>query len=159
MAGYDGFSKSNNAIDAENDGRYPASIIEKMLKLPSGYIKNNITTSEWHHTGKYYRITKYYDINDVKEYLKENPIIKKEKTNKHTRQFDKIQLVDFIRKSGIFYPIFSIMENVQIEFKQDYTGLDLRYGIDEFCTIIKNGKKSRKKIKNIKFFVDQFEGV
>ena len=70
MAGYaDDFSKSNNAIDAEANGRFPASVISKKLGIPVAFLKENFHTSEWHHTGTYYNHTAYYDLAAVKEWL------------------------------------------------------------------------------------------
>ena len=71
MAGYHHFSKSNNAIDAEVDGRYPITkaraILAKKLNWPVAKSKAfllHVGTSEWHHTSKFYNRAKYYDVTD-----------------------------------------------------------------------------------------------
>ena len=65
MTGYYGFSKSNNAVDAEEDGRYPASVAAKMLGVTTAAIKAILPTYEWHHSSKYYNAVDYYDIHDL----------------------------------------------------------------------------------------------
>lgn len=70
-AGYDGFSKSNNAREAESQGRYPLSKASQVLakKLNWSIAKAKafllqMGTTEWHHTSKKYNITNYYDVSD-----------------------------------------------------------------------------------------------
>ena len=72
MAGYNEYSKSNNAIDAEDSGHYP---ITKALEIVCKYtgikkslvrkIIRSIKTNEYHHTSKYYNITYYYDTENL----------------------------------------------------------------------------------------------
>ena len=61
MAGYSGFSKSNNAVAAEQFDRFPASRLAAKLKVKTAAIKALMQTSEWHHTSSYYNTTDYYD--------------------------------------------------------------------------------------------------
>lgn len=61
MAGYCGLSKSNNAITAESEGKFPASVLAKRLGVKTGAIKALMTPCEWHHTSKHYNCTDYYD--------------------------------------------------------------------------------------------------
>ena len=70
-AGYsDDFSKSNNAIEAENAGRYPATTLAKKLGVSPAFIRQHAPDSgEWHHTSKFYNTTPYYDHDTVKEWL------------------------------------------------------------------------------------------
>lgn len=69
MAGYNGWSKSNNAVAAENDGRYPLSIGKKIIadkigisQKAASYILSFFNGGEWHHTSKFYNATDYYDV-------------------------------------------------------------------------------------------------
>jgi|GEM_PF-4536273 len=71
MAGYNGYSKSNNAIGAENDGRFPASKIASMLKVKAGAVKELLSAVEWHHTSKFYNITMYYSLENAEERIEE----------------------------------------------------------------------------------------
>lgn len=61
MAGYDGYSKSNNARAAESQGRYTATALARRLKCKSAAIKALIETGEYHHTSSWYNETLYYD--------------------------------------------------------------------------------------------------
>ena len=68
MAGYYNYSKSNNAIAAERNGRYPASHAAKMLGVPVAWVKLQ-GTNEWHHTSARYNVTNYYDLETLQEHL------------------------------------------------------------------------------------------
>lgn len=63
--GYHGYSKSNNAVAAEKEGRFPASVAAKKLGVKTGAIKLHLDTNEWHHTSNRYNKTMYYDIADL----------------------------------------------------------------------------------------------
>jgi len=71
MAGYVDFSKSNNAVAAENEGRFPASTLARKLKVKTAAIKELLKPCEWHHTSSWYNTTDYYDIEDALEILSE----------------------------------------------------------------------------------------
>lgn len=69
MAGYSpDFSKSNNALDAEANGRFPASVVAKRLGVPVAAVKA-AEWSEWHHTSSWYNRTYYYDLEEVRGWL------------------------------------------------------------------------------------------
>ena len=61
MAGYNGFSKSNNAVEAEAAGRKPASALAKALGCKTGAVRDLLGRSEWHHSSSYYNEVDYYD--------------------------------------------------------------------------------------------------
>lgn len=69
MAGYSGYSKSNNAVSAEADGKFPASVVAKKLKIPIDFLKEKFEPTEWHHTSARYNKTDYYDLGRVETYL------------------------------------------------------------------------------------------
>ena len=71
MAGYFEFSKSNNAVAAEESGRYPATTLGKLLGVNPKAIKALLTASEWHHTSSHYNKTDYYDAEEAQERLEE----------------------------------------------------------------------------------------
>ena len=82
MSGYCGFSKSNNAICAENDNKFPlsrwtkakiievlrenqinADFINAISKCSFEFLKTRILKCyEWHHTGSYFNCTDYYEV-------------------------------------------------------------------------------------------------
>ncbi len=61
MSGYNGFSKSNNAVEAESRNCFPASVLAKKLKVKTGAIKAIMEPCEWHHSSKHYNQIDYYD--------------------------------------------------------------------------------------------------
>ena len=71
MAGYFEFSKSNNAVAAEESGRYPATTLGKLLGVKPKAIKALLTASEWHHTSSHFNKTDYYDAGEAQERLEE----------------------------------------------------------------------------------------
>jgi len=69
MAGYDGYSKSNNALLAESEGKLPLSRAITEVARIAGCTRKAaresllaIGPSEWHHTSKHYNRTDYYDV-------------------------------------------------------------------------------------------------
>ena len=69
MVGYVGWSKSNNAILAENEGKLPLSrairAVAKAVPCSQRVARENleaIGSCEWHHTSKHYNITYYYEV-------------------------------------------------------------------------------------------------
>ena len=80
-SGYVGQSMSKRAENAYADGLLSKAKIKKDnlvqvgIDLPVGFIKwlmpSIITPTEWHHTGKHFNETDFYDLEDVKEQLEE----------------------------------------------------------------------------------------
>lgn len=78
MSGYDGWSKSNNALIAESEGKFPMSKAKKIVAKKFGVTQKiakealeKVGHCEWHHTSKNYNITYYYDTIDEEEELRE----------------------------------------------------------------------------------------
>lgn len=74
MAGYSGYSKSNNAMAAERDGRVPATQFAAFARRFRRYrhctaadVAAVLVPGEWHHTSKFFNRTKYYDLRDLLE--------------------------------------------------------------------------------------------
>lgn len=109
MAGYNGFSMSNNAVAAYEDGEKPLSkwtktdifdainkqevelkcSIEKLKKLPVKVLKEVcLTYSSWHHTSNHYNKTDFYslDIETIENLTDEkiDELLAKYKANKKT---------------------------------------------------------------------------
>lgn len=76
MSGYNGFSKSNNAIDAENQGLLTASQVAKRIShgATAAGVKAILKSTEWHHSSKFYNQVDYYDLEMELEEAKENGI-------------------------------------------------------------------------------------
>jgi len=62
MAGYNGYSMSNNAVAAYDDGLLPAS---KIKQVPASLIERFVRYAEWHHSSKNYNRVKFYDPQTV----------------------------------------------------------------------------------------------
>ena len=62
MAGYNGFSISNNAVAAYDDGLVPAS---KVPGVPAVLIKAHCRPTKWHHSSKNYNRTNFYNPAEV----------------------------------------------------------------------------------------------
>lgn len=71
MAGYYGYSKSNNAVEAEYKGYFPATVLAKRLGVHAGAIRELLCAREWHHTSKFYNCTDYYSEEEAMEILEE----------------------------------------------------------------------------------------
>ena len=61
MAGYCGYSKSNNAIEAERNNKFPASRLAKLLGVKTKALRAVLAPCEYHHTSKFFNATNYYD--------------------------------------------------------------------------------------------------
>jgi hypothetical protein len=64
MAGYDGFSMSNNAVNAYREGLLPASKV--CSGIPAALIRQHCSPAECHHTSKKYNKTDFFDPDCVK---------------------------------------------------------------------------------------------
>jgi hypothetical protein len=60
MAGYHGYSKSHNALAAEGQGIYPASVLARKLRVTTAAVTALMPRAEWHHTSGWYTETDYY---------------------------------------------------------------------------------------------------
>lgn len=65
------WSRSANAQEAENNGRYPrtraaAALGVSVKAFDAGRFACGYHTSEWHHVGKYANMVDYYDTNELR---------------------------------------------------------------------------------------------
>lgn len=72
MAGYNGFSESNNMTEAKSDGRLPASLLAKRIKkyfkgVTTKAVSESLHSNEWHHSSKRYNIVNVYDMRQLGE--------------------------------------------------------------------------------------------
>lgn len=71
MSGYDGYSKSNNAVAAEARGLVTATAAAAALRafgIPgctAGDVHTALRWAEKHHTSSHYNMTPYYDLSDL----------------------------------------------------------------------------------------------
>ena len=122
MSGYrQDFSRSNNAHEAYREGRVPksaittealreagcksltASAVRKLID--AGYI----TTSEWHHSGKYFTCVDFFDLDciayDEEGFLEMLKSLEKKEDEVFFVQ-GTITLTSFSRSRGRFVPVF-----------------------------------------------------
>ena len=73
MAGYNGYSKSNNAVSAESRACLPLThavnyVVEK-TGIKKSLAKKLVTEfadfGEWHHSSKFYNVVKYYEAGQI----------------------------------------------------------------------------------------------
>jgi len=64
MSGYCEYSKSNNAVESEEDHRFPMSRLCRLYGLKTKSVKDLVDPCEWHHTSKFYNEVYYYDARD-----------------------------------------------------------------------------------------------
>ena len=76
MAGYNGFSQSNNAIEAKREGRWPlsraAAIVASEAGVTQAVARKTLVAQgacEWHHTSKKFNCVDFFDTNEAIEAL------------------------------------------------------------------------------------------
>lgn len=74
MAGYDGYSMSNNARAARQQGRVPASVLARQIGrgATAAGVAAVLTPTEWHHTSAKYNRTNFYDLESAVENMVES---------------------------------------------------------------------------------------
>jgi hypothetical protein len=82
MAGYFGYSKSNNALAAEAEGRFPLSHAIAKVAQAAGCTRAQaresllaIGPAEWHHTSKKFNRTDYYDVAAATRHVRALPAL------------------------------------------------------------------------------------
>jgi hypothetical protein len=122
--GYMGFSKSINALEAEEKGLFPASTIAKLTKTSADFIRDTFVPREWHHTSKHYNKTFYYSLEEVEGFLRSNPHAYKawkeeRKSKKVTRIASRVIFYDWT----FGYPEEIELNDIMVEFngKQSYS--------------------------------------
>lgn len=66
MTGYADYSKSNNAVAAESEGRFPLTKAAKLAGVPAALVKNHVKPREWHHTSGWFNRTNYFDPREIR---------------------------------------------------------------------------------------------
>ena len=159
-AGYQGYSKSNNAVYAENEGKYPASIAAKKLGVSSEAIRRYIYSSEWHHYSSHYNevyvydITPYlmlkngedlsndYDQDEINEFIQ---IYKEMKDFTKSEKIEKTQNNENKYKANVEYIIWTGTRNHPKANVQKYENIWVKEKGDFYTFILPNGEEVRKK--------------
>lgn len=114
MGGYDGYSMSNRARAAYDDGLVPLSKITAATLADAGLpisarafralIRGGwITPAEWHHTSKQYNRTHFYDLADVAEQIATTSRVVIEAAI-DGRIMDRYALYEYNRQHGLTGP-------------------------------------------------------
>lgn len=158
--GYSGYSKSNNAIEAESKGRYPASVAAKKLGVKTGAIKLYIDTDEWHHTSSMYNRTPYYDIRYLLEYkeggkealqaegLEESEITDIEKLYEQLKNYKEPKKDEQVYKADVEYIVWSGTKSRPKANVKTYKNIEVREKGSFYTFVLPDGSTVRKKISS-----------
>lgn len=158
--GYSGYSKSNNAIEAESEGRYPASVAAKKLGVKTGAIKLYIDTDEWHHTSSMYNRTPYYDIHYLLEYkvggkealqaegLEESEITDIEKLYEQLKNYKEPKKDEQVYKADVEYIVWSGTKSRPKANVKTYKNIEVREKGSFYTFVLPDGSTVRKKISS-----------
>lgn len=156
MTGYNWkHGKSDSAVEAEKSGHYHATKCGKILGIATAVIKSNLSTSEWHHTGKFYQKTDYYDIEVVREWA-ESPEGKKaiaEFNRKKDERRKSLTTKAYIncKVSWFEWPKTSLGQTSQMKVVvEDCVVLERGY----FINIVEPDGKTTRKKTNAKSFIE-----
>lgn len=120
MAGYNGYSKSNNAVSAESEGRYPASVLAERLGVATGAIRALMETREYHHTGKMYNETMYYDEEEALEIIDRLRAWRPEAAETETREGCTVKYLEWGGTRRHPRATEVVLEGVRAERKGDW---------------------------------------
>ena len=102
------YSRSANAENAETENRYPLTRAASYLSLSVQAFKKGlefakISTSEWHHVGKYANKVDYYDVSDESEIVNSPKFWQgaKNKANKNYCEAKRIEALKNIAKENL----------------------------------------------------------
>ena len=158
--GYSGYSKSNNAIEAESEGRYPASVAAKKLGVKTGAIKLYIDTDEWHHTSSMYNRTPYYDIRYLLEYkeggkealqaegLEESEITDIQKLYEQLKNYKEPKKDEQVYKADVEYIVWSGTKSRPKANVKTYKNIEVREKGSFYTFVLPDGSTVRKKISS-----------
>jgi hypothetical protein len=153
MAGYDGFSKSNNALAAERDGKMTAGRLAKAWHTTAAVIKQVFKTREYHHTSSWFNCTDYYDkpeFADAAEFcaLVHRVRVLTVEAKRQARTFiaRRVKWLEWIGTRSHPRAIEEMRENVKVTIKG-------QFAILHGCGIA--GKDLRKKITGREFSIEE----
>lgn len=155
--GYHGFSKSNNAIYAEDEGKFPASVAAKKLGVKTGAVKHLMTPSEWHHTGKMYNKTDYYDVANLLAYqeggrkaleesLDKAEIDEVENLYKQLKEYKEPAKDEKLYRADVEYLTWGGTRSHPTAEKHTYKNIPVREKGSFYTFTLPNGTTVRKKI-------------
>lgn len=160
MSDYCGYSKSNNAVDAESEGRYPlteatkrVAIELKITQKQARHILETSGTGEWHHTGSYFNKTDYYDVASIVEAVRDGEIKipEKQKTVK-LAPIVLTGIVEWIEWRG------SRNHPIRVDYKQKATITYISGAVMASVHPEGWGSAFKKKVENLKIDGNDIDG-
>jgi hypothetical protein len=117
MAGYNGYSKSNNAIEAENDHKFSLTNLCRIYGLKKDSIENEVNPCEWHHSSKYFNIVNYYDARDCvrSRNIRDLTTSRPSPTQLYNRMVVKISM---IKEAAGYQRFTNIIANLKIKMAE-----------------------------------------
>lgn len=168
-AGYQGYSKSNNAIEAESEGRFPASVAAKKLGVSTEAIRENIPTSEWHHYSNHYNQVYVYDITpylmlkngeDMLDDYDEDEINEFKEIYAHMKEMSKPNKDDGKKyKANVDYIEWTGSMKHPKANKHHYENIKVLEKGHFYTFYLPNGEEVRKKIGSNGTYVESIEQV
>jgi hypothetical protein len=153
--GYVGYSKSYNAVVAEQQGLMTASAAAKALKVSTEAIRKCMEPVEWHHTSCKYNVTYYYDcrpilaaLNGQRCWTDEDGEVLEEYSDDQLRQalelLDRMREYDRERKAAKKQQPVKVIEHCRV-YWYEWEGTrrwpkKVKKTIDD-CTVIDKGGK------------------
>ena len=169
-AGYKGYSKSNNAVAAEDEGKYPASIAAKKLGVSIEAIKTYIPTFEWHHYSSYYNEVYVYDITpylmlknneDMTDYYDDEEITKYKENYEKMKQMSRLKQNSDEKKyrANVEYIVWTGTRNHPKANIQKYENIWVKEKGEFYTFILPDKTEVRKKKGSNGTYVIPYETV
>lgn len=165
MAGYQGYSKSNNAVQAETEGRYPATTAARLLGVKPAAVKIYLDSDEWHHTGSWYNETPYYDISSlllykeggkaalVSEGFSKEEALNIESLYESMKAYEAPSLVEKVYRADVSFVIWKGTRLHPRAVQQSYLGITVKEKGCFYTFSLPDGTEVRKKINSNGTFV------
>lgn len=135
--GYIGKSQSERAEEAKQNGEWPISHCQRIIKEESGinfstdFLKDFYNPSSWHHTGKDFKRTDFYQTHVIIEDILNNNLVQ--------------EFVDYSERNGIKVNEKSLRKK-EAEFKENAESV-LYYFIDKDSELVHFGRLKGLELK------------
>lgn len=128
MAGYYGFSKSNNAVDDEADGILPISklVCAEGKKLPPKFVKDRYAPKRYHHYSKMFNEIDVYDNNEILEDLENNPELKEVLKKYRKKEREKVEFSETYENVNIKKVFWSGSRNYLKRDDEEYLNVTVK---------------------------------
>ena len=153
--------KSDNALIAEDNGRFNASVICKKLKLPTEIVPFLPWGGEWHHVSAYANEVKYYDLEKVQEWLKTEEgvlALKEAKADRKAKKDEALLIIhrDVMIRCREYVTEWHNGRPRSISVTRQYAAKEVRIHPKKTMAeiIYANGQFERKKCSNLTIFKD-----